>query len=59
ICSNRPLLVLSRIFNQGQVSDGTFGGAFDGRVAEDTTPDKRSISSDYGRRPMPIARTSS
>ena len=32
ICSDRPLLVTSRIFNQGK--DGTFGQNFDGRVAD-------------------------
>ena len=32
ICSDRPLLVLSRIFNQGDV--GTFGQNLDGRVAD-------------------------
>jgi hypothetical protein len=31
ICSDRPLLVLGRIFNHG-LSDGTFGGNLDGRV---------------------------
>jgi hypothetical protein len=32
ICSDRPLLVMSRIFNQGE--KGTFGQNFDGRVAD-------------------------
>lgn len=32
ICSDRPLLVTSRIFNQGE--SGTFGQGFDGRVAD-------------------------
>jgi hypothetical protein len=32
ICSDRPLLVLNRIFNQSK--DGTFGQNFDGRVAD-------------------------
>lgn len=32
ICSDRPLLVTSRIFNQGET--GTFGQGFDGRVAD-------------------------
>jgi hypothetical protein len=32
ICSDRPLLVLNRIFNQSE--NGTFGQNFDGRVAD-------------------------
>ena len=32
ICSDRPLLVLSRVFNQGDV--GTFGQGLDGRIAD-------------------------
>jgi hypothetical protein len=32
ICSDRPLLVTSRVFNQGE--SGTFGQGFDGRVAD-------------------------
>lgn len=32
ICSDRPLLVMSRVFNQGVA--GTFGQSFDGRVAD-------------------------
>ena len=32
ICSDRPLLVSSRIFNKGE--SGTFGQGFDGRVAD-------------------------
>jgi hypothetical protein len=32
ICSDRPLLVMSRIFNQGD--NGTYGQNFDGRVAD-------------------------
>ncbi len=32
ICSDQPLLVLGRIFNQG--NDGTFGQSLDGRVAD-------------------------
>ena len=32
ICSDRPMLILSRVYNQGEA--GTFGQNFDGRVAD-------------------------